>query len=281
MLTPAGLAAAGLLVLAHGLSKGALFLGTGVMLERMHSIDELALRGRGRRFWLSGVTWLVAALALASPPFLGGWQGHEGLDHASSVLGRHWVAAFISAVTILSTAAILRAGARVFLGWGDTEDPLLSPEPDEEPPEGEPDRPALLLALPAAVLAATALAVGAVGTLTPHALGAAANFTDTRAYAGAVLDARTRAPHAVEHPPASGESVAWAILSTIGAAGLAAFGLWRRRIPGEVRRRVGAVLVPPLDGLRTLHSGHVGDYVAWLAFGTAVLGGLLAFGVPQ
>jgi len=30
-----------------------------------------------------------------------------------------------------------------------------------------------------------------------------------------------------------------------------------------------------------VHSGHVGDYVAWLTFGTAVLGGLLAFGVLQ
>src|SRR6266496_6516305 len=71
MLTPDGLAAAGLLVLAHGLSKGALFLGTGVMLERMHSVDELVLRGRGRSFWITGTAWFLAALALASPPFLG------------------------------------------------------------------------------------------------------------------------------------------------------------------------------------------------------------------
>jgi hypothetical protein len=33
-----------------------------------------------------------------------------------------------------------------------------------------------------------------------------------------------------------------------------------------------------LDGLRGLRSEHVGDYVAWLTFGTAVLGGLLALG---
>jgi multicomponent Na+:H+ antiporter subunit D len=276
-LTPDGLAAAGLLVIAHGLSKGALFLGTGVMLERMHSVDELALRGRGRRFWISGPTWLAAAVALASPPFIGGWQGHEGLDHASSfVLGRHWTAAFVTAVTVVSTGAILRAGARVFLGWGDRQDPLLSPEPDEEP-EGEPERPALLLALPAAALAATALALGAIGTLTPHALRAAEQFTDTRAYASAVLDGRATHVGERERPPTSAESVAWAVVATGGALGLAAFGLWRRRVPRVLR--AGRLLVPALDGLRGMHTGHVGDYVAWLTFGTAALGGLFAIGI--
>ncbi len=281
MLTPDGLAAAGLLVLAHGLSKGALFLGTGVMLERMHSVDELVLRGRGRRFWLSGITWLTAAVALASPPFVGGWQGHEGLAHASSsVLGRHWTSAFVTAVTIVSTGAILRAGARVFLGWGDRQDPLLSPEPEEES-EREPKRPALLLALPAAALAAAALALGAIGTLTPHVLRAADQFTDTRAYSATVLEGR--APEATQRgrPPTSTESVVWSVVATGGAAALAALALWRRRLPAVLRERAGRLLVPPLDGLRGLHSGHVGDYVAWLTFGTAVLGGLFAIGLRQ
>jgi hypothetical protein len=31
-----------------------------------------------------------------------------------------------------------------------------------------------------------------------------------------------------------------------------------------------------LQPLRAAHSGHIGDYVAWLTFGTAVLGGLFA-----
>jgi hypothetical protein len=32
-----------------------------------------------------------------------------------------------------------------------------------------------------------------------------------------------------------------------------------------------------VDGLRVLHSGQVGDYVAWLTFGVAALRGALAF----
>jgi multicomponent Na+:H+ antiporter subunit D len=277
MLTPDGLAGAGMLVLAHGLSKGALFLATGVMLERMHSVDELTLRGRGRDFWVTGVAWFAAALALVSPPFLGGWQGHEGLDHAAKVLGPHWTAAFITGVTIVSTAAILRAGARIFLGWGDDEDPLLTPEPDESEAE-QPERPTLLLAVPAAVLAAGALAIGAIGTLSPHAHQAAERFTDTRGYAGMVLEGRRARALALEHPPTTAESVTWAIVSTVGAVAFAAFALWRRRLPAAVRSP-GRLLVPALDALRGLHTGRVGDYVAWLTMGAAVLGGLFALGL--
>jgi multicomponent Na+:H+ antiporter subunit D len=39
---------------------------------------------------------------------------------------------------------------------------------------------------------------------------------------------------------------------------------------------LGSRLRPPLAALRRLHSGHVGDYVAWLTFGLAALGGLFA-----
>jgi hypothetical protein len=39
------------------------------------------------------------------------------------------------------------------------------------------------------------------------------------------------------------------------------------------------LVTPALGGLRVLrdlHSGHIGDYIAWLTFGTAVIGGLFA-----
>ena len=82
-------------------------------------------------------------------------------------------------------------------------------------------------------------------------------------------------------PPTSAESLVWALAVTCGAAGLAAFGLWRRRLPAALRERGGRALAPALEGLRALHSGHVGDYVAWLTFGTAALGGLFAIGLPR
>ena len=56
-------------------------------------------------------------------------------------------------------------------------------------------------------------------------------------------------------------------------AGLAALGLFgrplRRRLPGVVLRPV----VVAVGGLRHLHSGDIGDYIAWWTAGAAALGG--------
>jgi hypothetical protein len=39
---------------------------------------------------------------------------------------------------------------------------------------------------------------------------------------------------------------------------------------------LGKVLGPPLGALRLAHSGVIGDYVAWITVGTAVVGGVWA-----
>jgi hypothetical protein len=58
----------------------------------------------------------------------------------------------------------------------------------------------------------------------------------------------------------------------LGALG--ALGLWYRRLPGLVLRVLARPLRPPLAALRLVHSGIVGDYVLWIAVGTAVIGGV-------
>jgi multicomponent Na+:H+ antiporter subunit D len=50
-------------------------------------------------------------------------------------------------------------------------------------------------------------------------------------------------------------------------------------VPSGVRRRAVRVLGPPILRFRALHSGHVGDYVAWFVLGLAALGGLFALGL--
>ena len=55
----------------------------------------------------------------------------------------------------------------------------------------------------------------------------------------------------------------------IGSFALAAVLLLRTRL---VDAALGRVVAP----LKAVHSGHVGDYVAWLTAGVAVLGGLFA-----
>ena len=63
------------------------------------------------------------------------------------------------------------------------------------------------------------------------------------------------------------------------AVASAAFGLYRRRLPAAVRARGARLLEPPVSALKALHSGVIGDYVAWLTFGAATLGGLVVLAI--
>ena len=61
----------------------------------------------------------------------------------------------------------------------------------------------------------------------------------------------------------------YAVGTLLIAAAVAAAALGRRRtLPAPAARAI--------DGLRGLHNGRPGDYVAWAAAGLAVLGGLFA-----
>src|SRR3954452_6537659 len=176
LLTPDGLAGSAVYVVAHGLAKGALFLAGGILLITCDEIDELLLQGRGRERWAAGSAWFVAALALASPPFLGTFTGHALLDDAASVEGYWWVPAVIAFATIGATAAIVRAGARVFLGWGEREDPLLSEQPPESSAPGDEQASLALMQGVTLVLAVAGLAVGASTRLAARAVEAAHHF---------------------------------------------------------------------------------------------------------
>ena len=67
------------------------------------------------------------------------------------------------------------------------------------------------------------------------------------------------------------------LLSTGLAVAVAAIALWAPLLPA-VAHRARRATGPALDALSRLHSGHVGDYVAWLFLGVAALGALV--GLP-
>jgi multicomponent Na+:H+ antiporter subunit D len=271
LLTPDGLAGSALYVLSHGFAKGSLFLAGGILLAARNDIDELRLYGKGRGLPFAKTAWFVSAFALASPPFLGTFTGHALIDDAAAVDGLWWVPVVIAFATIASTAAILRAGLRVFVGIGSRRDPLLSREPPESESPGE--RPNIrLMQLVTLALALAGLAVGAVPALAVHVQEAAHHFVAHRDYARVVLE--QRAPAAV--PPGewrtTPSSIAWALVTLVGSLAVGWLSLYRSRLPRHVSGKLAHGLAP----LRAAHSGHIGDYVAWLTFGTAVIGGLFA-----
>jgi multicomponent Na+:H+ antiporter subunit D len=277
LLDEKSLAGAADLLLAHGLLKASLFLCCGILLVRYDGIDELRLYGKGRSLPLLGVMFGLGALALTGLPYVGDYLGHAQIDEGATLDGIDWVQPLLMIAAGVSAAAILRAGARVFLGWGPSEDPLLSSEPSESPPERTASMPALF-AVTAALLV-LGLAVSVAPGLGQRVEQAAGRARDRIAYVDRVL--RDHEGPALPRPPVAVEStkpdsVLYGIGGTVIAFALALAGLYRRRLPELVRTPLRSILGPPLAALRLAHSGVVGDYVAWITVGTAVVGGVWA-----
>jgi multicomponent Na+:H+ antiporter subunit D len=127
-------------------------------------------------------------------------------------------------------------------------------------------------------LLAGSLAVGVVPAVARAVSRASVEFVDR---AGYVAQALSGAPgHPAAPPPEAGwtgAGVLLGLLSALLAVGVAAAGLWGSRLPAALRGATRA-LDPALTALRRVHSGHVGDYVAWLFVGVTALTALV--GVP-
>jgi multicomponent Na+:H+ antiporter subunit D len=244
-----------LYVLGHAGVKAALFALTGVLLDRYGTVDEHALHGRARRLRTVGVLYALGGLGLAGLPPFGTGLGKAVTEEA---VGGPLTALYVAASAVTG-AAVLRVAARVFLGLGPTpsdQSEFETTGSGEEPETGHritrvPDT----MTAVAAVLLAAALAVGV-----------APGFADVVA-------------RSVNEAGAGGvvNSVGWTasgvllgLLSTLLAVALAAVAVARPR-----KLAVPDWALP----LRRLQSGHVGDYVAWVLVGTALLGALALPGV--
>jgi multicomponent Na+:H+ antiporter subunit D len=273
LLDSSGLAGAELMFLAHALLTAGLFFVAGILHVDHALIDELHLRGRGRGSWALAAAWFAGTIGLVGTPYVGIYLGHGLIDEGA----RTWVLALLWLGSALTGAALLRAGARIFLGWGDVEDELLGRAIEEDPVERDVLRPLLVgVALVSVVLG---VAISIVPGLGQRAEYAAERFRDTSGYAATVLHGRAVTPPAslpVSIRHTSLASILSATGTTIFALGLALVGLYRSRLPRGVSRAARRTLAPPIRVLHALHSGVVGDYVTWVAVGTAVTSGIWA-----
>ena len=274
LLSTNGLAGAGTMLLAHGLLTGGLFLAAGIVFVLFRTADELELRQRRVRLRWVGTLWFAGALALAGPPYVGVYLGHALIDEAAVGLGRDWVQPLLWFAGAMASAALLRAGARIFLGWGSVDDPLLSPRIAEKPIAARADVRRLPLVLTMAVLVVLGAVVSVVPGLAQRAEYGADRFRDRSGYADRVLHglpmkATAQLPFTVVHT--TPETILYGIGATLLAVVLAAYGLYRQRLALRLRP-----LEPALAVLKRAHSGVVGDYVMWVVLGTALLGGVWA-----
>jgi multicomponent Na+:H+ antiporter subunit D len=277
LLSPRGLAGVAVYVLGHGLTKAALFMLTGVLLHRFGTVDEFELHGRGRALPMVGALFAVGGLLLAGIPLCTAFFGKSLLDAAALDLHLRWLPAALVISSAVTGGAVLRVAGRVFMGWGPTERTAAAmhgparEESDEE--SAARDRtPPLMVAVPAVLLAA-AIVVGLTPGAVPGIEIAAAHFTDHFAYADWVLGsgvrfAAVKTSHIVGFDYWYGGSAA---VGAIAVATLALFG-------GSLRTRLPRWFETPvregMSALRNLHSGHIGDYIAWWTTGAAILGGL-------
>lgn len=263
LFTPEGLAGSAIYAIGHGLVKGALFLVAGILLHRFQGIDEMDLHGKARReLWTAGVFFL-GALGLSGTPFSGLVGGHDLIRASANGVGYGWVQWVFVFAGVVTGAAVLRAGARIFLGWGPLE-PRDDQARQQEKPEtqaGHDQTPATMFA-PAAVLVTGGLLLGLVPSLQPAMIRAARQFEDSRAYAAHVLKS---APMPV-FP--SGRQAPVEMLPIL-LSELAALGIAGAHLASARARKITATLAAPLKLLHRLHSGHVGDYVVFLTLGMA------------
>jgi multicomponent Na+:H+ antiporter subunit D len=295
LLTPLGLAGASLLVIGDGLAKSALFLGVGVLQHERASVSEAKLRGRGRGLAVTGVTIAVGALVLADlPPFVSS-AGHALLVEAADQAGLPWMEIVIALTVIASSGAVLRAAARIWLGWGEIESADAGNGTADDPGEeaegrsdtagteqaqesrertGQRRRVPLTMLLPPLALLAVGLGLGLTSGIEEHAAAAAAAFSDRTAYAAAVLGTHARSFSTGSRiaVPASPAASAGGLLTDLGqvAAALCVAGIALDRRAVRLRRALAA----GTGWLRRLHSGLVGDQVTWLVAGLALLAAL-------
>ena len=255
-----GLAGFVVYFVGHGLVKGTLFMLVGVLLASKASVDELALKGRGRDIWPVGIGMALAGLLLGGGP-LGVLDNGAGLIHAA---GEHalgaWATGAILLASALTGAAVLRATGRIFLDLGpDAGEQADAPTQQEQE---KPDRPLWLMLAPCVLLLGLAL-------LPAHM--ASPVIAKAVIVMAPSLSAAGQASRALAAPS---PALAWASMSL--ALAIASFHLFRERLPKLIVGSIDTAAKPLFSGLKALHTGLVGDYVMLIIAGLACFSVALA-----
>jgi multicomponent Na+:H+ antiporter subunit D len=271
LLTPKGLAGFLLYTLSHGAIKGGLFLSAGIVLHRMQKIGEVHLHGRGRGMWFTGTLFVLGAWGLAGEWPFGTLLGEAMMSAAGGAHHQSWLSYLFIFVEAITAAALLRVFFRVFLGWGEPAPTDEASSVEERPETKEHEHTPLMMAFPAAALILLGVLLIAVPGVRRTALANAESFTAQAGYVEAVLANAEPAIERTEPQDHLSLSMVRTGIAALLAILLAVGSVSQNNFAGGLRftRRMelGSTI------LRGLHSGHPGDYVAWLSAGAAVLGG--------
>jgi multicomponent Na+:H+ antiporter subunit D len=278
LLSSTGLAGVATYAVGHGLTKAALFMLAGVLLHRFATMDEFDLHGRGRELPLVGALFALGGLLLAALPVATTFFGKSLLDAAALEGTYPWLPTVFVISSIATGGAVLRLTGRIFVGWGESERPggeeqagQAREEEDEEMIARE-RTPVLMVVVPTALLAA-AILIGLIPGAVPGIEVAAEHFVDHAAYARWVLHAAPPQFPAASTSHVMGYDFLYAGGAVVGAFALAALSLFGQPLRDRIPRAVAGPVATAVGGFRDLHTGHIGDYIAWWTAGAALLGG--------
>ncbi|HEV7208100.1 MAG TPA: complex I subunit 5 family protein [Mycobacteriales bacterium] len=279
LLSASGTAGALLYIAGHAGVKAALFLLGGVMLDRYGGVDEVELWGRGRDARV--IPWLFVAggIALAGLPPFGTGLGKAVSEEAGSHAGYGWFPVLFVAVSAITGGAVLRATGRVYFGLGaDPRSRAHGSETSGSHERSDVDQPLrrvpLTMLVPIVGLLLGALAVGVLPGAHTAAEYAAGYFLDSGGYTAQALGSAGHVLHQTPLPNWTGLGVGLGLLSAALALAIAAVALYPPKL--RVGERTTRVARAPIIALHRIHSGHVGDYVAWMFVGIAALSALVA-----
>lgn len=280
LLDPHALAGMAIYVVGHGLVKGGLFVGAGILLHRFRSVDEYDVP-RGLMPGV-GALMLAAAWGLAGFPPFATAVGAAQMEQVAKLQHREWLSAVAIFADALTAAAVLRFSARVFFKLGRGKPEVLREAPHihtEVETRGDHYHVPACMWLSMILMLGLAIATGYV--MRGHVDRFAAQFESPDAYAAAVLNAHPEISVQRESSYLDAEySASWwwnRALAFVGMIGLAAIGLYPRTRKRRKTNPLDRALAGIVLHLRTVQTGRVGDYVAWFTLGIAAYGALLLF----
>ena len=264
---PLALAGTAAYLAGHAMVKSALFIVAGTLLHRFGSVDEFELHGKGRGMRATAAVYFAAAIGLAAlPPFALSWG--EAAIEAGAGAAKPWLEAVFLLAGVLTAGAALRAGGRIFLGWGARQPRHFHRDiPESRETRGGVSQVSASMFVPALLLLLLGLAFGRMPSLLQAAQLQAGRFVQSAAYRQAVMAARPAPAGPSPHPfaPSPADSLR-DVMAALAAIGLAALALRRNK--------AHAWMDLPIRVLHAVHSGRVGDYTAWMLAGMAILGSL-------
>ena len=268
---PLAVAAVFTYLLAHALVKSGLFFASGIILHRLRSISEKLLFRRGVDLHWTALLWFLGGAGLVAAPAFATSLGEAGASKAADQAGLHGVSLLFLFGGVMTCGAVWRVGMHTFLGWGSGPLSDRSADVGELPETAEEDHkirwyhyaPTTLCMLGAIAL-----------DFTPRWLqvlaNASMNFVNQQAYLHTVYIGTN---HLMQQGLSADTAHTTAVRGTVGlvlAAGLACTSVFRLKMPR--RTLLGPIVERGFGPLRTIQSGHPGDYVAWLTAGVTILG---------